>query len=138
MAHYYPISPLFWTDAEVRGWSDNTKLLALYLLTCDHRNLEGLYRLPLAYVEADLGWAPDDLTGYIDPLYKADFCRYDEAAQVILIPRALKYHQPRSTPQVTGAVRALKAVPDTTLWGDFVEIARDLAPELYAALTGEA
>ena len=50
------MSPLFWTDARVRQWDDPTRMLALYLLTCPHRNLEGLFRLPLSYVTADLDW----------------------------------------------------------------------------------
>lgn len=56
MARYYPVSPLYWSDSKVQSWSNETKMLGLYLLTCEHRNLEGLYRLPFAYVEADLGW----------------------------------------------------------------------------------
>ena len=46
MRDYKRVSPRFWTEAQAGGWSDDMKMLALYLLTCEHRTTEGL--LPAA------------------------------------------------------------------------------------------
>lgn len=134
MARYYPVSPLYWSDSKVQGWPTETRLLALYLLTCEHRNLEGLYRLPFAYVEADLGWSEEAVVGGMADLIEAGFVDFDREAQVVFLPKALKYHNPRSSRQIQGAVNVLQEVPETSLWPRFVEAARVFAPELYAVL----
>lgn len=134
MARYYPISPLFWSDSKVRAWGPEEKMLALYLLTCEHRNLEGLYRLPVPYIEADLAWDRVYLTDAMDRLETDGFLAYDEESQVILIRKALKYHQPQSEKQIQGAVNALQQVPDTHLWSEFVKAAEQYAPALHNAI----
>lgn len=134
MARYYPVSPLFWSDRTAQQWSDREKLLALYLLTCEHRNLEGLYRLPLAYVEEDLGWTREDVEAAMETLRKDGFVRYDAATRVVFVVNALKYQAPKSARQVKGAIASLQEVPDTELFEEFLEAAQRWAPELYQAL----
>lgn len=134
MARYYPVSPLFWSDEKVVGWDEPTTLLALYLLTCEHRNLEGLYRLPYAYIQADLEWSADEVRERMGELIVCGFIDYDEAARVVLLPKALKYHTPKSERHVQGAINALQEVPDTVLWDRFVAAAGEFAPALYARL----
>ena len=134
MARYYPVSPLFWSDEKVVGWHEQTTLLALYLLTCEHRNLEGLYRLPYAYIQADLEWSADEVRERMDELIASGFIEYDEAARVVLLPKALKYHRPVSEKQKQGAINVLQQVPDSPLWDSFVRAAAEFAPELYEAL----
>lgn len=136
MARFYPISPLIWSDREVRGWEDQTKLLAFYLLTNRHRNLEGLYELPYAYIEADLGWNPKDVRRGMDVLLRAGFVEYDEEAQVIFVRNALKYQAPQSKTQITGAINAVQTVPDTPLWNSLLAAAEAYAPEFHKALKG--
>lgn len=134
MARYYPVSPLYWSDDKVARWTDRDKLLALYLLTCPHRNLEGLYRLPWAYIEADLGWHGNEVRDAMVKIMGAEFAAYDNQAGVVWLPNALKYHQPTTQPQIQGALNALQAVPDTKLYPAFLEAAREYAPRLYEAL----
>jgi hypothetical protein len=134
MARYYPVSPLFWTDEKVTHWDDQETLLALYLLTCEHRNLEGLFRLPLAYIQADLEWEAPDTENRLQRLIQDGFVAYDNEARVIFLTKALKYHEPKADKQVQGAVNALQMVPPTVLWDGFVEAARQYAPALYKAI----
>jgi hypothetical protein len=134
MARYYPVSPLFWMDDKIARLDDQGKVLALYLLTCEHRNLEGLYRLPYAYIQADLAWTDHCVRGGMTRLIDDGFIDYDPAARVVFLPKALKYHEPKAPKQVQGAVNALQQVPDTTLWPDFLEAAATFAPALYAAI----
>jgi len=134
MARYYPVSPLYWSDPKVASWSPEATLLGLYLLTCEHRNLEGLYRLPYAYAQADLRWTEQEIVGAMADLIETDFIAYDYDAQVVLLPKALKYHTPKSDRQIQGAINALQEVPDTALWPDFLAAAHEYAPALYARL----
>jgi hypothetical protein len=134
MASYYPISPMFWKDEKVRVWlaaeHDRTVLLALYLLTCRHRNLEGLYLLPWGYAETDLGWEADCVAEQSARLLDEGFIEYDTAAEVVFVRNALKYQAPKSPTQLKGAINALKEVPPTPLLGSLSEVAKKHAPEL--------
>lgn len=134
MARYYPISPLIWSDRRVRKWDDRTKLLAFYLLTCRHRNLEGLYELRYAYIEADLGWSEKDVRRAMDALLAEGFIQYDDEAEVVFVRNALKYQAPKSKNQITGAINAVQEVPDTALMDAFLETAETHAPDFYKAL----
>ena len=134
MARYYPVSPLFWSDEKVVGWDDQTTLLAIYLLTCEHRNLEGLYRLPYAYIQADLEWSADEVRERMAELIDSGFVEYDEAARVIFLPNALKYHNPGSPKQIQGAVNSLQQVPDSVLFESFLLAAQTYCEPLAEAL----
>ena len=136
MARYYPVSPLFWMDEDVTQLDDRGKLLSLYLLTCEHRNLEGLFRLPITYMAEDLGWENRTITAQVKKLQAVGFIGYDTRARVVFLPRALKYHQPKTKPQIQGAINDLQAVPETELWPDFLSAAETFAPDLHAALMG--
>lgn len=134
MAHFFAVSPLFWDDEKVTSWNDAKQKLALYLLTCKHRNLEGLYVLPIAYAAEDCGWSVGKVSKYIAELQAEGFCQYDEAAKVVLLPKALDYYQPKSKPQLKGALADLAKVPATALKDRFMAEAETRAPELFDAL----
>lgn len=134
MARYYPISPMFWADEKIQGWDDRTRLLALYTLTCDHRNLEGLYRLPWAYVSADLGWEAELVGEHMAKLLEDEFIEYDQGPKVVFVRNALKYQQPKSAPQIKGAISSLQEVPATPLLESLLAVADTHAKELAKAI----
>lgn len=139
MPRYYRVSPRFWTD---HAWSDDARLLALYLLTCPHRTTEGLYRLPLAYARDDLGWSPqplgkglpERLRQALAELLASDFCSYDDTAQVVLIHKALKHQAPENHNQVTSALRMLEDLPPTPLTSTFKRLAERFCKRLAERL----
>lgn len=133
MAKYYPVWPKYWRG-DRRRWDDQEKLLGLYLLTCEHRNLEGLYYLPRTYIAADLAWSPATVDRALATMIDAGFCAYDDDAEVVLVPRALAHQAPRTEKQITGARRSLEAVPTTALWDAFLEACESHAPALSDAI----
>lgn len=133
MPKHHRVSPNFW-QGDRRRWNDQEKLLAQYLLTGPHRNLEGLYFLPKQYISADLSWPLEIVTETLQALEQYGFAWYDDDAEVVFLRNALKHQAPKSSPQVIGACNALEAVPRTHLWGDFVCVARKYAPELAGAI----
>lgn len=135
MARFASVSEGFWTDEVVLAWNDSQRLLALYLLTCPHRNLQGIYRLSLRYAADDLGWSDSRTKAALERLIEDGFAEYDPDAKVVLLPKALRYYKPKTTPQLKGALQALAKVPATPLKQRFVELARDAgAAELLDAL----
>ena len=130
------VSPQFWTDPVVAQWNDAQQKLALYLLTCPHRNLQGLYRLSIRYAAEDLGWSEQKTKRTLERLIEDGFAEYDDDAKVVFLPRTLAYYMPKSEAQVKGAVAALATVPATPLKRRFVEVAEQFeATALLAALT---
>ena len=136
MAKFASVSPDFWTDVTVAAWSDPQKLLALYLLTCPHRNLQGLYRLSIRYAADDLGWSEARTKRVLEELIADGFAEYDWEAKVVLLPKALRYYQPTTDRQLQGAIQTLAKVPATPLKDRFADLARQHgADKLVDALT---
>lgn len=133
-ARYYRLSPKFWSDPMVLRWDDDTRLLALYLLTCPHRTTEGLFRLPRMYAMADLGWTSERFAKGFDRLRGDGFIEWDPDAEVVLIVKALQWQSPDNPNQVKSAVRALAMVPETPLKGRFVRLAERYCERLVEGL----
>lgn len=124
---YFKVSSRFWTDEKVAQWDDDTRLLALYLLTCPHRSMEGLYRLPKAYICADLGWDAKRLAKPFSKLLEDGFISYDETVHVVLVRHALKYQAPDNPNQGKAAIKALEELPETPLLWELQRLAERFA-----------
>src|SRR6476646_8976016 len=88
---YSTVSVTFWNDLKVRDWTDDDRLVALYLLTNPHRSGEGFYHLPLGTAADDLGWPLDRVREALARLQVADFAEVDERARLVLVVKALKW-----------------------------------------------
>jgi hypothetical protein len=56
MREYGRVPSTFWTNPAVRSFSDDDKLLAVYLLSCAHGTMAGVCYLPDGYTSVDLKW----------------------------------------------------------------------------------
>lgn len=128
MALYYRISPTIWRES----WSEDTRTVAFYILTCDHRTTEGLFRLPEAYIVADLGWTPARIRKCLVELEKANFIK--RSGDVVLIVKALKTQAPQNPNQARAAVRAVELVPSTELDAEFLQLAEQFSERLTQQL----
>lgn len=127
---YYRISPKLWRHAMIHRWAPETTTVAVYLLTCSHRNLAGLYLLPIPYVVADLRISEDVVQAAFATLEAEDVIRYDAEHCVLLLVNALQYDAPENGNQRKGALKYLAEVPDSPLWQDLLEQAQQYAPQL--------
>jgi len=114
---FYRVSPRYWMN---RAWTDDARLLGLYLLTSPHRTLEGLFWLPKQYVLGDLQWSPERLAEPFGLLCDDGFLGYDEAAEIALVVKALKYQAPANPNMRTSALRRIKTLPETPLDARFL------------------
>ena len=129
---YFKVGPAFWTANP--DWTDDERLLALYLLTSPHRTTERLYRLPVAYVTDDIGWPADRVLATMSSLTARDFMEYDHAAKVVLIVSALKWQQPDNGNAAKACVKALATLPPTRLAARFRSIVEEHAKYLWKEL----
>ncbi|MFW5980355.1 MAG: hypothetical protein ACOCQ2_03225 [Halanaerobiales bacterium] len=131
---YNKISIKFWTDEKVLQWDSDTRLLALYLLTCPHKNTEGFYRLPKQYICADLNWDQKRLIKPFAKLLDEGFIKYDKRVNILFITEALKYQAPENPNQEKSAINKLKELPETDLIYDFIDKAKEYCKGLYERL----
>lgn len=120
---YHKVSPSFWTDRKVMSWDDDARLLALYIMTCEHRTTEGLFRLPKAYICADIGWTPERLEIPFAILLRDGFIQYDETVAVMLLTNALKWNPTDNDKHAMGAAKSLVGLPETPLLQEFIQLA---------------
>jgi hypothetical protein len=121
---YFRVSPRVWDE----HWSEDARVLWLYLLTNRHRLAEGLYRLPKGYIETDLGWSGQRLAKPFAELLADGCVRYDENASVVLLVGALAYQAPDNPNCQKAALRKLAELPETPLLGELLASAQQLCP----------
>ena len=122
---YFRIAARFWSDEKSAGWSDETKLAALYVLTCRHRHLEGIFVLPICYMAADLRWSVKRVRRALVNLENAGFLKVDAGSNLILIRNALRYQFPENPNMIEGCLRRILELPKTGLLQEFQGLVRE-------------
>ena len=67
----------FWRSRKLRGASDQARLLCIYLISCPHGNSVGLFHIPLAYIQADLGWSEKQVRIQVSELVSRRVLEFD-------------------------------------------------------------
>ena len=122
MREYGQIQCSFWTHPKIRALSDESTLLATYLLTGPHSNGLGCYRLPFGYVMADLRWDEKTVSKAFRNLIDSLFCLRCEDTEWVLIPDFLEWNS-ISNPKVASArVKEARECPKgSSVWPAMVE-----------------
>jgi hypothetical protein len=105
--NYNGVDEMFWP--ETSGWSDDERVVALYLLTCAHRKTEGLFRLPSVYAAHDMGWAVDRFDAGVRALGDRGWVIHED--DWMLLVNGLRWNPPKSETQIKGARNAVTAAP---------------------------
>lgn len=134
MTDYAKVQTKLWHDPRFGALTDRGRLFYLYLLTCPHRNLEGLYVLPLGYAAADLGWDLETVGATVAETVDQRLIGYDETVSLVYIVESLRYQSPANPNMVKAALSKLEALPDSPLlarfYGDALRYAEPLAERL--------
>lgn len=91
--------------------SSDTKLAYVYLHTNTHGNSIGAYRLPVAYLTADLGLDAKQARQAIAEICKADLAEYDADESVIRIQGWFNHNPITNRKHLQGAINAFHDVP---------------------------
>ena len=89
MREYGSVSPRFWigeTGKALRGQPE-AQVLALYLMTCPHANMIGVFHCPVLYMAHETGLGMEVASKALASLTKAGFCDYDEASETVFVVR---------------------------------------------------
>jgi uncharacterized damage-inducible protein DinB len=92
MRDYGSVCTSFWIDPQTQSLTNESKLLALYLLTGPHTNMLGCFRLPVGYIAEDLHWDKKNVLDSVNELSTLGFITYDSNSSWVLIHEFLKYN----------------------------------------------
>lgn len=100
----------FWTDAKVRAWPDDARMLAIYFITGPHRNILGCSRIPNGYIAEDMGWDAKRLARALATLTDTLFIVRDDDGWTLVLNQ-LKHDPIKHANHLTGAIKLMRAVP---------------------------
>lgn len=93
MRSYGKVYATFWTSEDIRVLTEDGRTLALYLMTCEHGNMLGCFRLTDAYAADDLKWSIERVSkGFADLVEKGYAYRCERTFWVVIY-RHLKWNQ---------------------------------------------
>ncbi|MDV4226908.1 hypothetical protein MSC38_01120 [Acinetobacter baumannii] len=93
MRDYGKVSPHFWTGStgkKLRECPDSI-VVAMYLMTCPHANMLGLYYMPLLYVAHETGLGLEGAKKGLKWACEAGFCSYDEVSEMVWVHEMARF-----------------------------------------------
>lgn len=118
---YAKIYSQLWATPDFLCLSTEAKLGYMYLCSCEHCNLIGYFRLPLAYISADMGIKVDAAVRVVKELEAAGFVRYNPDTSRILIRSYLKWNGSSSPKNQQGMADLFDQLPKDDLDVDFLQ-----------------
>ena len=95
MREYGKLQHRFWTDTVNQTLSPEALIIFCYLMTGEHSNAIGLFRLPIGYIVEDLSpWLPDAETvskGF-DELIATGQIQYAKGSKTVLITNFMRHN----------------------------------------------
>jgi hypothetical protein len=92
MRDYGKVFVSFWSSEDIRGFSEDGRALALYLMTCPHGNMLGCFRLPDAYAADDLQWSFERVSNGFEELSRYGFAYRCKRSFWLVIHKHLKWN----------------------------------------------
>lgn len=135
MTAYHRVFSRLWVNPVFRSCSEDGRHALVYLLTCPHRNTEGLFRLPIPLAAYDLGWQQDRTGQALAELETVGFIAIDRDTDLVWLVNAVKWNTPAGPKQIKGAVNALAEVPSSPLRAWYLIRCRSVCPDLANAIT---
>lgn len=93
MRDYAKVSPHFWTGStgkQLRQCPESV-VVSMYLMTCPHANMLGLYYMPLLYVAHETGLGMDGASKGLQWACDAGFCSYDDSTEMVWVHEMARF-----------------------------------------------
>lgn len=116
MRDYGKVHSCFWSSPTVAAMSDDAKMLALYLMTCQHNTIAGVFRLPDGYVCEDLGWDAERVAEGFAELFANGFATRCATTKWVWIIKHLVWNPPENPNQRKAVAKMALQVPDQCAW----------------------
>ena len=130
MAEYAKIYKKMWNNSKFRNLTEDAKFLWVYILSCPHSSLSGIFVITQLYIQSDLGWLAKRLDKAFAILLAKDFIGYDYDNAVILIPAWFEHNNFTSNNQLKKANAELSELPQTYLLQELKAIVDGLPDDI--------
>lgn len=135
MRDYGKVHSTFWTSPTTGKMSDKAKILALYLMTCSHNTIAGVFRLPDGYISEDLPFTKETLRQGFTELLDKGFANRCEATKWVWVCRHLHWNKPENPNQRKAAAKIAVSIPWGCAWkAEFIKVCGpmiDMLPEQF-------
>lgn len=123
MRDYGKVHTSFWSSATIRSMSEDARNLAMYLLTCPHSTIAGVFRLPDGYVCEDLQWTSERVNQGFAELLAKGYANRCETTKWVWVCKHLEWNKPENPNQCKSAAKVASGVPDECTWKlDFMRV----------------
>lgn len=130
MRSYSLLLPAFWTGPTgkaITAAGKDARILATYLLTCEHSNMIGLYRLPLLYAAEETGMKRREVLQALEQLKISDFAVYDHETEFVWVLEMARFQLgllpseriKEGDKRAKGAARLYKQITSNPFLGPF-------------------
>jgi hypothetical protein len=125
---YGKVAPGFWTGKTgkaLKAKGSEAVIVALYLVTCQHANMLGLYYLSKTYIAVDTPLGFEGACKGLQGACEAGFCRYDEDSEVVWVVEMAGYQIAEQLDlkdnRCKGVQREYDALPENPFLAPFYE-----------------
>ena len=126
MRDYGTVSPKFWTGGTgklLRG-DAGAQVLALYLMTCPHANMIGVFHCPVLYMAHETGLGMEGASKALLRLIEAGYCTYEEDTETIFVHRMASFQVAESLKpgdnRIKGVERELSNISSDSIRAQFL------------------
>lgn len=116
MREFTMVSPRVWRSKRFKKMPRCGQLTYLYLLTSEHQNMAGVYRLPPAYAASDLGWTVDEFTAALDNVVAVGLAHRDIDTDEVMIAKWFKFNAPKGKTTIKGVENVLEKIESENLY----------------------
>lgn len=116
MRDYGKVYGTFWSSETTGTLTDDGKMLALYLMTCQHATITGVFRLPDGYAAEDLRWSPERVSEGFAELFRKGFANRCGTTKWVWIRKHLEWN-PLDNPNMRkAAAKIALSIPAECAW----------------------
>ena len=127
---YAKVYSAIWSDRQFMELPDDAKVLYIYIVSCEHGNEIGLFRLSAGYIYDDIGFDIQKARKLMAILAKSNLVLFDETAKMAFIPSFLKWNKIQAENNLKGAALRFDELPPSGLDSLFFDAMREHCPEL--------
>ena len=132
MPRYAVVETGTWRDEKFRSLSLLEKVFWMYLLSCPHSNLIGLFYLPPGYIYTDFQGeiSIEDIEKLLKKFCNLDMVMYDWKMHILFVKNFLQHNHITNPNQFKAAKKELIKLPKTNLLATFAEHNQDIMPKI--------
>ncbi|MEF8689408.1 UNVERIFIED_CONTAM: hypothetical protein NO986_18245 [Comamonas sp. A-3] len=127
MRDYGKVHTAFWSSSSIGELSEDARMLALYLLTCPHGTIAGVFRIPDGYACEDLKWSSERVAEGFTELFRKGFANRCETTKWVWVVKHFDWNPLENPNQRKSAVKVALQIPAGCAWKlDFMRVCGEI------------